>query len=43
MDALDCQPDEMDRVYKAHHKLGNLLHDNRFQIKFRLQPGDIFL
>mgnify|MGYP001173643012 FL=1 len=42
MDALDCQPDEMDRVYKAHHKLGNLLHDNRFQIKFRLQPGDIF-
>ncbi len=42
MDALDCHPNEMDRVYKAHHKLGNLLHDDKFQIKFRLEPGDIF-
>ena len=42
MDALDCHPSEMDRVYKAHHKLGNLLHDDKFQIKFRLEPGDIF-
>ena len=42
MDALDCHPDQMDRVYKAHHKLGNLLHDDQFQIKFRLEPGDIF-
>jgi len=42
MDALDCHPDDMERVYKAHHRLGNLLHDDKFQIKFRLNPGDIF-
>jgi len=42
MDTLDCHPDDMERVYKAHHKLGNLLHDNKFVIKFRLNPGDIF-
>ena len=42
MDALDCQPDQMDKVYKAHHRFGNLLHDDKFQIKFRLGPGDIF-
>jgi len=42
MDILDCHPDEMERVYKAHHRLGNLLHDDKFQIKFRLNPGDIF-
>ena len=42
MDALDCHPNIMEKVYKAHHKFGNLLHDNKFQIKFRLNPGDIF-
>jgi len=42
MDALDCHPDIMDKVYKAHHRFGNLLHDDKFQIKFRLEPGDIF-
>jgi len=42
MDALDCHPDIMDNVYKAHHRFGNLLHDDKFQIKFRLEPGDIF-
>ncbi|RZO49721.1 MAG: DUF971 domain-containing protein [Candidatus Pelagibacterales bacterium] len=42
MDILDCHPDIMDKVYKAHHRFGNLLHDDRFQIKFRLNPGDIF-
>ena len=41
MDILDCHPDDMERVYKAHHRLGNLLHDVKFQIKFRLNPGDI--
>ena len=25
MDTLDCHPDIMDKVYKAHHKFGNLL------------------
>ena len=42
MDALDCHPNIMDNVYKAHHRFGNLLHDDKFQIKFRLEPGDIF-
>jgi gamma-butyrobetaine dioxygenase len=42
MDALDCHPNIMDKVYKAHHRFGNLLHDDRFQIKFTLNPGDIF-
>ena len=42
MDTLDCHPDIMDKIYKAHHKFGNLLHDDKFQIKFRLNPGDIF-
>ena len=42
MDTLDCSPEIMDKVYKAHHRFGNLLHDNRYQINFRLEPGDIF-
>jgi len=42
MDALDCHPDIMEKVYKAHRRFGNLLHDDKFQIKFRLEPGDIF-
>ncbi len=42
MDALDCHPDIMEDVYKAHHRFGNLLHDNKFQINFRLESGDIF-
>jgi len=42
MDTLDCRPDIMDKVYKAHHRFGNLLHDDKFQIKFRLKAGDIF-
>ena len=42
MDALDCEPNVMEKVYKAHHRFGNLLHDDKFQIKFRLESGDIF-
>ena len=42
MDTLDCHPDIMEKVYKAHHRFGNLLHDDKFQIKFRLESGDIF-
>ena len=42
MGVLDCHPDIMEDVYKAHHRFGNLLHDDRFQIKFRLEPGDIY-
>jgi gamma-butyrobetaine dioxygenase len=42
LDSLDCHPDIMDSVYRAHHRFGNLLHDAKFQINFRLEPGDIF-
>ena len=42
LDTLDCHPDIMEKVYKAHHRFGNLLHDSKFQINFRLEPGDIF-
>ena len=42
MDALDCHPDLMEKVYKSHHRFGNLLHDEKFQINFRLEEGDIF-
>jgi len=42
MDALDCHPDIMEKVYKAHHRFGKLLHDDKFVIKFRLEAGDIF-
>jgi gamma-butyrobetaine dioxygenase len=42
LDALDCHPDKMNSVYKALHRFGNLLHDAKFQINFRLEPGDIF-
>ena len=42
LDILDCHPDLMEKVYRAHHRFGNLLHDKKYQINFRLQPGDIF-
>ena len=42
MDALDCHPNVMEQIYIAHHRFGKLLHDEKFQIKFRLEPGDIF-
>ncbi|MDC0216317.1 TauD/TfdA family dioxygenase [Candidatus Pelagibacter sp.] len=42
MDILDCHPNIMEKVYKAHHRFGTLLHEDKFQIKFRLEPGDIF-
>ena len=42
MDALDCHKKKKKKVYKAHHRFGNLLHDDKFQIKFKLEKGDIF-
>ena len=42
LDALDCHPDKMDSVYRAHHRFGNLLHNEKYQINFRLEPGDVF-
>ena len=42
MDTLDCHPDIMEKVYSAHYLFGKLLHDHKFQINFRLEPGDIY-
>jgi len=42
MGILDCNPKIMEKVYKAHHRFGKLLHDPKYQINFRLEPGDIF-
>ena len=42
MDALDYHPDIMEKVYKAHHRFGNLLHDDKFQIKFKLEKEIYF-
>ena len=42
MDTLDCHPDIMEKAYSAHYLFGKLLHDHKFQINFRLEPGDIY-
>ena len=42
MGVMDCSPDKMDRFYVAYRKLLELLHDERFEINFRLEPGDIY-
>ena len=42
MGALDCQPEDMDRFYRAYRKFAELIHSDQFNIHFRLEPGDIF-
>ena len=42
MGVMDCIPEDIEKFYKAHHKFGKLLHDDKFVVKFRLKPGDIF-
>ena len=42
MGVMDCHPDQMDHFYSAYRKLLSLLHDQRFEINFRMQAGDIF-
>ena len=42
MGVMDCAPEDIEKFYKAHHKFGKLLHDDKFVVKFRLKPGDIF-
>ena len=38
--ALDCHPDIMDKVYKAHHRFGNLLHDDNCLLYTSPSPRD---
>ena len=42
MGVMDCSPDKMDKFYIAYRKLLELLHDEKFEINFRLEPGDIY-
>ena len=42
MGVMDCHPDKMDQFYSAYRNLFSLLHDERFEINFRMQAGDIF-
>ena len=42
MSIMDCPPEKMDLFYKAYRKFAELLHDNRFTVKFKLKAGDIF-
>ena len=42
MGIMDCSSKDMEKFYKAHHKFGKLLHDERFLVEFKLEAGDIF-
>ena len=42
MAAIDCDPNIMKKFYLAYKKFATLIHDDKFSIKFRLKPGDIF-
>ena len=42
MSIMDCPPEKMDLFYKAYRKFAELLHDDRFTVKFKLKAGDIF-
>ena len=42
MAAVDCPPNKMEKFYLAYRKFGELLHSNKFTIKFKLKAGDIF-
>ena len=42
MGVIDCSSEDMEPFYKAHYKFANLIHNEKFNIKFRLEPGDIF-
>ena len=42
MAALDCPPDKMELFYLAYRKFAKLVHDQKFNVKFKLESGDIF-
>ena len=39
---VDCEPKYMNKFYKAYRKFAELLHDDKFSVKFRLSSGDMF-
>ena len=42
MAAMDCHPKDMEKFYNAYRKFAELLHSDKFTVKFRLKAGDIF-
>jgi len=42
MAAIDVHPNKMKKFYEAYRFFTSLLHDKKFMIEFRLEPGDIF-
>ena len=42
MAPMDCHPENMGDFYSAYRKFAQLLHDDKFLVKFRLNSGDIF-
>ena len=42
MATIDVHPSKMKKFYDAYRFFTELLHDKKFMIKFRLEPGDIF-
>jgi len=42
MAAIDIHPNKMKKFYEAYRFFTSMLHDAKFMIKFRLEPGDIF-
>jgi len=42
MATMDCSPKLMEKFYKAYRRFAQLLHDDKFIMKFRLKSGDIF-
>ena len=39
--ALDVPVEQMDEVYGAYRKLAALIRDARYEVRLRLQPGDL--
>jgi len=42
MGVIDCSSEDVEPFYKAHYKFAKLIHSEKFNIKFRLESGDIF-
>jgi gamma-butyrobetaine dioxygenase len=41
MGVLDLPAEHMEAAYRAHRKLAALVRDQRFEVRFRLGPGDL--
>ena len=39
---IECDPDHMEKFYKAYRRFAELLHSKEFSVNFKLAKGDIF-